>query len=163
MIIIGNIFGFLNGLFCALSTFQKTKKKLLVMQCVDSTCNIIACILLGGISGAIMALCALLRNILCYKKDLSKKTSLLLAMAIGTIAAIFNNIGWLGILPIVAVIEYTYILGITNNTKIIISALTVNSLMWCVYNVAIANFVGAGGSILILICALFNTFKKKDR
>lgn len=163
MIILGNIFGFLNGIFCTLSTFQKTKKKLLIMQCIDSTCGMIACILLNGISGAIISFCGLLRNLLCYKKELSKKTSLILAISIGTVAAILNNTGLIGIFPILADIEYTYILGIARNTKIIVIALIINNILWFIYDMIIFNYMGAIWCILIIICAIFNLIKNKDK
>lgn len=163
IIIIANILGILSGVFCIASTFTKTKKKLIVVQSCDSTCNLIACILLGGISGATVTICGLLRNILCYFKEISKKTSFIIVVITGIFATIVNNKSILGILPVLAAVIYAWIICTKTDVKTILAGLVINNTLWLIYKIIILNYTGAIMNAIIIATSIYNIYNKKEK
>lgn len=158
-LIIGNIFGLLCGLFCVLSTFGKTRKDIMKMQCLDCTSGIISCIVLKGYSGAITQSISLVRNILVYKEKTNKIIQYTLIILMITIGLWVNTRGIIGLLPIIASIEYTLIITKTTNTRLINVSLVLNNLLWIIYDFIIQNYMNCITSALIIISSIINIIK----
>lgn len=161
LVIIANILGFLSGIFCIISTFTKTKKKLIITQSLDSSCNLLACILLGGISGATVTICGLARNLLCYFKEISKKTSFVIVVITGVLAIYVNGGTPIGILPVLAAVIYAWIICTKQDVKSILIGLIINNSLWLIYKILILNYVGAIMNAIIIATSLYNVLKKK--
>ena len=69
-IIIGNFFALMASIFMVLSGMLKSKKKILFVQTIQITLFIISNLVLGGITGAIVNVISLVRNVLAYKDKL---------------------------------------------------------------------------------------------
>lgn len=162
-LIIGNIFGLLCGLFCALSTFGKTNKDMMKLQCLDCTSGIISCIILKGYSGALTQSISLIRNILVYKEKVNKTIQIILITLMVVVGLLINNRGLLGLLPIIASIEYTIIITKTTSTKLINVSLAINNILWIIYDFTIQNYTNCLMSSLIILASLINIVHKNRK
>ena len=125
--------------------------------------NILVGMVAFSFSGIVMNTFALLRNgaVFRYEKIASSKTvvgiTTLLAIGLGML---FNNDGAWGLLPIIAVAEYTLIVMISKNVRVIKLALIVNCLLWCIYHFYIRSFPMCFGLLLVMALSVFSLFQK---
>lgn len=161
-LILGNIFGLLCGVFCALSTFGKTNKQIMKLQCLDCTSGIISCLILQGYSGALTQLVSLARNIAVYKEKCTKTLQIIFISLILILGISFNNRGILGLLPIIASIEYTITIMRTSNTNIVRASLAINNILWIIYDFTIQNYLNTILSIIIICTSVLNIIKTKN-
>lgn len=162
-LIIGNILGLLCNMFCALSSFGKTKKKIMFMQCLDCTCGTLSDLALHGYSGALTQFINLVRNFLVYK---GKETNTIkfIIMAITIIAGFaVNNMGILGLLPIIASIQYSLTILYTNNPNYIRIGLAVNNLFWLGYSIITLNYVSCIMTIIIIVSCIISVIKNRKQ
>lgn len=160
-LILGNLFGLLCGIFCTASTFGKDNKQMMKLQCLDCSCGIIACIILRGYSGAIVQSVCLVRNMLVYKEKCSKLVQVILLTIIFILGIMFNNMGILGLLPIIASMEYTIVIMKTANIKLINISLLINNILWLIYNFIIQNYLNMILSTIIIISSTINILKRR--
>lgn len=160
-LMLGNLFGLLCGVFCTASTFGKDNKQMMRLQCLDCSCGIISCIILRGYSGAITQSVSLVRNILVYKEKCSRIVQVILLTVILVLGIIFNNRGILGLLPIIASIEYTIVIMKTTNIKLINLSLLVNNILWLMYDFIIQNYLNMILSTIIIISSTINILNRR--
>lgn len=123
----------------------------MLMQCSECTVAIIATLLLGGYTGAIVTLIALIRNIISAVGKTSK-TSTIILIATSVVLSIVNANTLLDILPAIASIEYTLALY-KNNVKITKIAFAINAFLWTIYDITIGAWVYVIFNIInIAIC-----------
>lgn len=158
-LIIGNIIGLMCTIFCLLSTFCKTKKSMMKMQCIDCTCGIISCLILRGYSGALTQTINLIRNIIIYKEKMNKILQIICLAVIIIVGVIVNNKGALGLLPMIASVEYALIIMKTEDTNTIRLGLAFNNILWIIYDIVIQSYLNAIMGIFIVSASLFNTIK----
>lgn len=162
-LIIGNILGIITGVFTVMSTFAKTKKRLCIVHSGGCICNIFACFVLGGISGSVMAIYSLMRNILCYKFEFNKFWSLIMSLGIGVIAVVMNTSGLWGILPIIATVENTFAICFFKSTRPIKVAFVFNTLLWIVYRLYIKAYGNAVCDVFVIVFALYNVLRNESK
>jgi hypothetical protein len=157
------IFSVLGAFFLIRSALEKSKKELLRYQICDCAMNILVGMVAFSFSGIVMNTFALLRNgaVFRYEKIASSKTvvgiTTLLAIGLGTL---FNNNGAWGLLPIIAVAEYTLIVMISKNVRVIKVGLILNCLLWCIYHFYIKSFPMGFGLLLVMAITTFSLFQK---
>lgn len=160
-IIIGNIVGALCGIFCIMSTFGKDKRKIIKLQCFDCFFGILSCLILHGFSGAVTQTINLMRNIFVYKEKLSNKMQVLFIILVIWVSLAFNNRGILGILPIIACVEYTIIIMKTKDPSIIKAGLAINNILWFLYDFIIMNYFSCIFSAAIIVFSITNIVRNK--
>ena len=141
-IIIGNIIALIASIIMVYSGFLKQKKTILYTQTIQIGLSVLSNIVLGGITGAIINALSCVRNILCYKDKLDLKAKIILIFLATTLSLMFNNLGVIGLLPVISTI--TYILLI--NTKDIIKfkwLIIFTMLMWLIYDLFIKSYTSA--------------------
>lgn len=155
-LIIGNILSFIGVIFLALSSIIQDKKRTIFYQIFDCLFATFSNIVLGGFSGAIVCLAALVRNVLVYF-DKNNRILMVIISVIMTISGFwFNRHGIIGWLPIIASIQYTLWLGwgFTSN-KSIKMALAINLAIWAVYDAVIMAFPALAADLIILGLSVF--------
>lgn len=105
-LIIGNIVALIASLIMVYSGYLKQKKKILYVQTIQIGLSVLSNIILGGITGAIINAVSCIRNILCYKEKLSNITKIVLIIIAITLSLSFNNLGLIGLLPLISTIIY---------------------------------------------------------
>lgn len=159
MIVAANIFSLIGNIFLTISPFCKTKKKIITFQLIDTLTGIVALLLLKAYTGVIMAVCATIRNTLFLKFELSKKMSALIVIVIGVLAFLTNNMGLLGLLPIVGTIIYSCVIFFNKNVLHLLFALLLDNLLYLIYNFYLLNYAASIFKFIAICTTLFNILK----
>ena len=149
-IIVGNIIALIASVIMVYSGYIKEKKKILYFQTVQIALSVVSNIVLGGITGAIINAISCIRNILCYKEKLNTIAKIILiVLAIGLSLA-FNNIGLIGLLPVVSTVTYILLM----NTKNVIKfkyLIIFTMVLWFIYDVYIKSYTSACFDFLTIV------------
>ena len=135
-------------------------------QIGDTLFGIVANIALLAFAALVISVICLIRNILSYKNRLTKEITAILLVVSVVVGLYANNLGSIGLLPIIASAGYTICIYITKNEQQMRWALAVNMILWFVHN----NYVQAYPSAIanILLCGwtagqiFANRKKEKD-
>lgn len=141
-IIIGNIIALIASIIMVYSGFLKQRKTILYFQTIQIGLSVLSNIVLGGITGAIINALSCVRNILCYKNKLDLKSKIILIFLATTLSLMFNNLGVIGLLPVISTITYILLM----NTKDIIKfkwLIIFTMLMWLIYDLFIKSYTSA--------------------
>ena len=152
-IIIGNIIAFIGSVLLVYSGIIKEKKKIIYVQTVQIGLFVVSNFVLGGITGAIINVISCIRNILCYKDKLRVKEKIILLIISIILSLSFNNLGIIGMLPLIATITYTLLMDINDVIKFKI-VLIITSILWGVHDIYIKSYSSA---IFDFLCAITNS------
>lgn len=162
-IVIGNIIALIASLLMLYSGYIKKKQKILFVQTIQIGLSVLSNVVLGGISGAIINALSLLRNVLCYKEKLNKVWKLILIILSTILTLKFNNLGIIGLLPVVSMVVYTILIDLKNVIKfkyLILFTMT----MWLIYDIYIMSYTAAIfdlGTIIANIIAIIQIKRNK--
>lgn len=168
-IILGNVCSLLAMGTDAISSSKKSIKSMLWIQNISQLIYGISSLLLKGYSAAVQNVVCIIRNIAVIKGVKSKVaewTLLTLAVIIGLY---FNNLGLVGLLPIIANLQYTLtVFKFKDNERIIKISFLILSILFSVFSLAVLNFVGVctnlvvAGATLVFLIKTKKTKAKKD-
>ena len=163
-VILGNIFSLLANGSDAFSATRKTGKGVLWTQIVSQGFYGASAFVLGGYSAVVQNAVSVLRNLCAlYPKCPQWIYWILVAAGVGFGIA-FNNLGWVGWLPIIANLMYALAVFFAKGDVIILkSAFLILTLMFVVFNFAILNFVGAAGNVIIVVTTAVYIVKERKR
>ena len=132
-LIIGNIFSFLASVCTAVSVVKRNKTDFMYWQVGNTICAIMTNLVLHSFSGVTTNSVSLVRNILAYKKKLSFSITLgILTLSI-ILGFVFNNRGFIGILPVLSSAGYTLCIYLTKNEQQLRYALIADLSVWATY------------------------------
>lgn len=164
-VVIGNIISLLASVLMTYSGYIKSKGKFLIVQIVQMSLSALSNFILGGITGTIINLVNIIRNVLCYKNKLNKYSIILILTLSISLSLYFNNLNFIGLLPLLSTILYTTLMNIKDIKKFKYLTIT-TMLLWLIYDICIMNYVSALfdlltiGSNSIAIYQLKNIAKK---
>lgn len=141
-IVIGNVIALIASLLMVYSGVIKQKKKILYIQTVQIGMFVISNIILGGITGAIINALSCVRNILCYKNKLRVKEKIIITILAIILSVAFNNLGLIGVLPLISTISYLWLMNTEDVIKFKI-LIIFTMLLWGVYDVYIKSYSSA--------------------
>ena len=117
-------------------------------------------IILKGYSSTAQNIVAILRNLAAMKGTKNKIIEWLLIILGVVLGAVFNNLGLLGWLPIIANLEYSIaVFRFRNNEKGLKIAFILNMLMYSVFSFVILNYVGAAANIFVAVTTAVSMFR----
>jgi len=149
-IIIGNIIALIASIIMVYSGYLKQKKKILYVQTIQIGLSVLNNIILGGITGAIINVISCVRNILCYKEKLNN-TSKIVLIALSTILSLcFNNLGIIGLLPLISTITYILLMNIKNVIKFKY-LIIITTMLWLFYDIYIKSYIFACFDIMCIM------------
>lgn len=155
-IIIGNIFSLLSAVCVAVSVIKKNKKDFMYWQIGETLFGIVVNIVLSAYSALVISIICFIRNLLSYKNKLSKNITLTLLITSIIVGLYANNLGFMGLLPIIASSSYTICVYITKNEQQMRYASVVNTLLWFFHDKYIKAYPSA---ILCLILSCWTTIQ----
>lgn len=132
-LIIGNIFSFLASLCTAVSVVKRCKADFMYWQVGNTICAILTNFVLLSYSGVTTNSVSLIRNILAWKNKLTVKRTFLLLFCSVSLGVLYNNIGWIGLLPVFSSAGYTVCIYLTKNEQPLRYALIVDLSVWAGY------------------------------
>lgn len=162
--ITGNIFSLLAMLSDSASSTRKTAKGILWIQNLSQVFYCIGSIILKGYSSAAQNVVSILRNLVAIKKINSKELEWIL-IALGVVlGVVFNNLGLVGYLPVIANLQYTLVVfKFKDNERALKISFVVCNILFIVFNQVILNFVGVISNIIVMITMLISIFRKRER
>ncbi len=141
-IIVGNIIALIASILMVYSGVLKQKKKILYFQTVQIGLSVISNIILGGITGAIINVLNLIRNILCYKDKLRLKEKIIITILAIILTFKFNNLGYVGLLPLISTVLYIWLMNIKDVRKFKL-LIIFTMLTWFIYDIVIKSYTSA--------------------
>jgi len=157
-LIIGNIIALIGASFSLIIGVIKNREKIIYVQTIQFFIYTIVNIILGGITGAIANFIGMIRNILCYKEKLTKTAMLLIILIASILTLIFNNLGFIGLLPLFNTIIYTAFINEKNPLRFKILIL-VTIILWFIYDITIKSYISAIFDLVSLIAGLVSTYQ----
>ena len=153
-IIIGNIIALIASLLMVYSGIIKQKKKILYVQTIQIGLLVVSNIILGGIVGAITNVLNCIRNILCYHDRLKLKEKIVITVLATFLSIKFNNLGLIGLLPLISTITYLWLMNIKDLIKFKI-LIIFTMILWFIYDLTIKSY---SSSIFDLMTIITNVY-----
>lgn len=161
-LIIGNVCSLLAMGTDAISAAQKTAKRLLWVQIISQLIYCTGSIILKGYSGAVQNVISTVRNLVAIKNIKSKALEWILVVLGVVLGLVFNNLGWVGLLPVIANLQYTLaVFYFKEDERALKKAFLIVTIMFAIFNLAIYNFVGFCTNIVLCITTAIFLLKKK--
>jgi len=163
-VVIGNIIALIASILMVLSGLQKKKKKILFIQIIQIALSVISNLVLGGYTGAIINALSCIRDILCYKDKMGTKEKIIIIILAVGLSLAFNNLGWIGLLPLIATVVYISFM----NTKDVVKfklLIIFSMLMWLIYDLYIKSYTSGIFDLMSIIAnliAITQINKKKN-
>lgn len=161
-IIVGNIIALVASLLMVYSGLLKKAKDVIFVQSIQVALFAASNIVLGGISGAIVNILNLVRNVLFYNDKLSKLAKIILSILTIILCVYFNNLGIIGYLPLISAISYLWLMDVPDAKKF--KYLNIFTLvLWVIYDLYILSFAAAifdFATIITNIIAVIRLSKK---
>ena len=166
-IIIANAIDFIAALLQVGSGSIKKKSNILVVQIIQLLLQGVSMLLLGGITGAISNVLSCYRNYLCYKEKLNRVWKGILIAASVAMTVLFNNQGWLGIIPVAVCTVYILLMDVKDPIKFKL-LVTLSFVPWIIYHFALKLYVAAifdAVSVVtsaVTLCLMMRGKKRED-
>ena len=161
-LIVGNLCSILAMITESISATRKTPKSVLMVQNLSQLFYTIGAVALKGYSGAVQNVVSILRNFAAIRKVESKVVEWTL-VALGVVLGIvFNNMGLVGYLPVIANLQYTLaVFRCGENERALKISFMIAVGMFAVFNLFIMNYTGAVLNFTVMITTAVALFKKK--
>jgi len=161
-IIVGNVCAVGAMLSDSVSGTRKTRREILLVQCVSQLFYIASSLILKGYSATVQNVVSIARNLFAAYDKKNKAIEYVLIILPVVLGIVFNNRGLLGYLPVLANLEYSVaVFAIKDKPVVLKYALIVNCILFCVFNFAILNFVSGVACIVIVITTSVSVYKEK--
>lgn len=160
IVFIGNAISLVGACIMVATGFIKKKEHVLAAQCAQFGIMGIGNLVLGGITGLISNLVSILRNLICLKFKFTIPLKLIfIAIQIG-LSAYFNNLGFIGWLPVIAACLFTWFLDVKSDLglKFVIIAA---EILWIIYDITLLNFTSMTFDILTIISSIIGIIRIK--
>ena len=157
-IIIGNIISLIAGVFIILSMWVNDEKKAYLYQFLNAFILIISSVFFFSWTGVTTMAIAATRNLMVYKDRLTLRWTVFFIVISVVLGLMVNTMGFVGLLPIIAIVQITLCNYYLKTIKSIKTSFIVNSAIYIVYFLAILDFSSAAiesVTALIGVVALF--------
>ena len=133
ILILGNILSLLASVCTAVSVIKRNKTDFMYWQVGNTVFAILTNFVLLSYSGVTTNSVSLARNILAYKNKLTVLRTFILLFFSISLGLWYNNIGYMGILPVFSSAGYTVCVYLTKNEQQLRYALIADLSMWATY------------------------------
>ena len=157
-IIIGNIISLIAGVFIILSMWVNDEKKAYLYQFLNAFILFISSVFFFSWTGVTTMAIAATRNMMVYKDRLTLRWTVFFIVISVVLGLMVNTMGFVGLLPIIAIVQITLCNYYLKTIKSIKTSFIVNSAIYIVYFLAILDFSSAAiesVTALIGVVALF--------
>lgn len=154
-LIIGNVCSLLAMVTDSVSSTRKTAKGVLLVQSLSQLIYFIGTVVLKGYSGAVQNAVSILRNFVAIR-DIRNKYVEWALVGLGVVLGLaFNNLGFMGLLPVIANFQYTIaVFRFQDNERALKISFAIAVGMFAVFNIAIFNVVGVVSNSVVFVTTL---------
>ena len=157
-IVFGNIVALIASLIMVGTGLIKNKKKIIYFQSIEIGLYVISNFILGGYPGAVINIVNFIRNILCYKEKLGTKEKGIIGLLSIVLTVLFNNMGLIGYLPLLASLIYLYLMNIKGIIKFKL-VMIITMIMWLIYDFTIKSYTASLFDLLTAIAAMYSIYQ----
>ncbi len=153
-LVAGNVCSLLAMVTDSVSASRKTARGVLLVQTLSQLFYGMSAVVLKGYSAAVQNAVSILRNLLAVSKSRSrlKAVEMLLILLAVVLGLCFNNRGVIGLLPVVASLEYSLaVFWFEDNERALKIAFLINAVLFGVFNGAVLNIVGVIANIVVVV------------
>ena len=158
ILILGNIIALFAASLSVIMGLTKKREKIIYIQTIQFFTYTISNLILGGFSGVIANAIGAIRNILSYKEKLTKKVRLIIIIISIILTLSFNNLGFIGLLPLINTIIYTTFINEKNPFKFkILYMITV--ILWLLYDFSIKAYTSVLFEIITIMSCIITAYQ----
>ena len=148
----------------SISATRKTPKGVLVAQMFSQLFFGAGSIILKGYSSAVQNGVSVARNLFAISNQKQKWIEWLLVVLGVGLGIYFNNLSWLGWLPVVANLEYSLaVFRFKNDEYSLKIAFAINVFMFGIFNFAIKNYVAVVANVVVLVMTIAYLIKGRNK
>lgn len=142
-IVIGNIISLVAGVFIILSMWVNDEKQAYKYQFLNAFILMISSVFFLSWTGVTTMAIAASRNAMVYKDRLTINWTIFFVIISIVLGVLVNTMGFVGILPIIAIVQITLCNYYLKSIKSIKISFIVNSAVYIIYFLAILDFSSA--------------------
>lgn len=161
-LIIGNIIALIGSLGMVYCGTLKNKKNILFAQTLSISMFVLSGTILSAKTGIIINAINVQENILCYKEKLGKKEKIIITILAVSLPLYFNDKGILGLLPVVSIVTYTWLMNIKEIKKFKLLIMS-TTILWFIYDTLIKSYTSALFGIATFTSNMITYFKIKNK
>lgn len=148
-LIVGNFFSLLSAICIWVSVVKQSKKDFMYWQIGDTFFGIVANVALYAYAALVISIICFVRNILSFMDKLTQKITIVLLLISVVVGLYANNLGAIGLLPIIASASYTVCIYLTKNEQQMRYALMINMGLWFIHNLYVQAYPSAVANIVL--------------
>lgn len=157
-LVCGNIVALIASTLMVCCGIIKDRKKTIYVQTIQILAFVMSNLILGGYTGAIVNFISLARNYWCYKDNLTKIKKLILIILTVVFSLLFNNLGFIGLLPIIASVVFVCFIDTKSIIKLkILIAFT--CILWLIYDILLGSYTSAAFNFFTILGAVITIFQ----
>ena len=142
-ILVGNAISLVAGVFIILSMWVNDEKQAYKYQFLNAFILMISSVFFLSWTGVTTMAIAATRNAMVYKDKLTFNWTIFFIIISIVLGLLVNTMGFVGLLPIIAIIQITLCNYYLKSIKTIKSSFIVNSAIYVIYFLAILDFSSA--------------------
>ena len=142
IVLIANGISILGAILMVAIGLIKSKKGVLLAQCGQFTLLGLSNLLLGGLTGVIVDIVSIIRNVYCSKRNMTWPVKIAFIVIQLIIAVPMNKIGWLGWLPIISTSIFTLFIDVKKDEHLKI-LIIFTTMFWVVYDFGLMNYTAS--------------------
>ncbi len=155
-IIIGNIISFIGAIFLSTSCVLKNRKLIFYFQAINCFILAVASVFFYAYAGIAALITSGIRNIVvAHDKYTTKLMYIFLALTV-ILGIVTNNRGIIGLIPVIATVQYTVCLKIFKTLLLTRISIWINTALWIVYSFIIMDYSTCFMDSISLITVTFS-------
>lgn len=152
---IGNAISLVAAVLLAASCCVNQPRRIYLLQICTNLVLCLSSIVLGAWSGVVTLLLSSLRFYLIIRKKFNFPLMILFSAAVLLLGILANNRGLIGLLPVIAGVQFTVCTYFAKKTKSIKLSILINISLWAVYSFLILDIVsGVSETVNALVCLI---------
>ncbi len=158
-IVIGNVISLIAGVFIILSMWVNDEKKAYFYQFLNAFILMFSSVFFFSWTGVTTMAIAASRNLMVYKDKLTRNWTIFFIIISIALGLIVNTMGFVGLLPIIAIVQITLCNFYLKSIKTIKTSFIVNSAIYVVYFLAIFDFSSAAIESFTALIGIISLYK----
>lgn len=158
-IVIGNVISFVAGIFILLSMWVNDEKEAYKYQFLNAFILMISSAFFLSWTGIVTMAIAASRNAMVYKDKLTFNWTIIFIIVSVIIGCLVNTMGFVGLLPIIALVQLTVCNYYLKSIKSIKISFIINSVIFIIYFLAIWDFSSAVIESITVTVGLISLFR----
>ena len=158
-----DIFSGIGATLLIYSTFSKKKENILWVQTVSLVASVISYLLVGSYSAMLTCMISIIRNILTAKGRMTPRLLVIMTCTIIILGLCTNTRGLIGLLPIIASIEYTIWAAKGTTAQSLLWALVVNTGLWLAHDICVSLYLFVVMDLVTLLVTTINIIRYKPK